>query len=65
MPAKIDDFHPRWVLSEWAAPCLRVEAAGHFHVRRLVGKQGKSKTLSVLAAKLDRAAHLTLGRDHL
>ncbi len=46
--------HLKWAFSEAAVLFLRNNPAGQTHLRRLAGKHGKAKALSILAAKLGR-----------
>jgi len=61
--AKIGNAHLKWAFSEAAALFLRNNPEGQKHLRRLAGRHGKAKALSILAAKLGRAVHLILGKE--
>jgi transposase len=63
--SKIGNAHLKWAFSEAASLFLRNNAAGQKHLRRLAGKHGKSKALSILAAKLGRAVYLMLTKDRV
>ena len=63
--AKIGNAHLKWAFSEAAALFLRNNPAGQKHLRRLAGKHGKGKALSILAAKLGRAVYLILSKERV
>jgi len=60
--AKIGNVHLKWAFSEAAVFFLRNNPAGQKHLRRLAGRHGKAKALSILAAKLGRAVDFMLKR---
>jgi transposase len=61
--AKIGNVHLKWAFSEAAVLFLRCNPAGQKQLRRLAGRHGKAKALSILAAKLGRAVYLMLSQD--
>jgi transposase len=61
--AKIGNVHLKWAFSEAAVLFLRCNPEGQKLQRRLAGRHGKSKALSILAAKLGRAVYLMLSQD--
>ncbi len=61
--AKIGNVHLKWAFSEAAVLFLRGNPEGQKHLRRLAGRHGKSKALSILATKLGRAVYLMLSKD--
>jgi transposase len=61
--AKIGNVHLKWAFSEAAALFLRNNPTGQKHLRRLAGRHGKAKALSILAAKLGRAVYLILSKE--
>jgi transposase len=61
--AKIGNVHLKWAFSEAAVLFLRNNSEGQKHLRRLAGKHGKAKALSILAAKLGRAVYLMLRKE--
>jgi len=61
--AKIGNAHLKWAFSEAAVLFLRNNPAGQKHLRRLAGRHGKAKALSILAAKLGRAVFLMLRKE--
>jgi len=63
--AKIGNVHPKWAFSEAAALFLRNNPEGQRHLRRLAGRHGKAKALSILAAKLGRAVYLLLSKERV
>jgi transposase len=63
--AKIGNAHLKWAFSEAAALFLRNNPEGQKHIRRLAGKHGKGKALSILAAKLGRAVYLILSKERV
>ena len=60
--AKIGNAHLKWAFSEAAALFLRANPIGQKYFARLEKKHGKGKALSILAAKLGRAAYYILLR---
>ena len=63
--SKIGNAHLKWAFSEAAALFLRNNPQGQKHLRRLAGKHGKGKALSILAAKLGRAVYLILRKERV
>ena len=63
--SKIGNAHLKWAFSEAAALFLRNHPDGQKHLRRLAGRHGKSRALSILAAKLGRAVYLILRKDRV
>jgi transposase len=61
--AKIGNVHLKWAFSEAAVCFLRKNPIGQKHLRRLSGRHGKAKGLSILAAKLGRTAYFMLDKD--
>ena len=61
--AKIGNVHLKWAFSEAAVLFLRNHPQAQHYVRRMAGKHGKSKALSILAAKLGRAVYLMLRKE--
>jgi transposase len=61
--AKIGNVHLKWAFSEAAVLFLRNNPAGQRHLRRLAGRHGKAKALSILAAKIGRAVYFMLKRE--
>jgi transposase len=61
--AKIGNVHLKWAFSEATALFLRNNLAGQKYLRRLAGRHGKTKALSILAAKLGRAVYLMLSKE--
>jgi transposase len=61
--AKIGNVHLKWAFSEAAVLFLRCNPAGQKQLRRLAGRHGKGKALSILAAKLGRAVYLMLTKE--
>jgi transposase len=61
--AKIGNAHLKWAFSEAAVLFLRNNPGGQKHLRRLAGRHGKAKALSILAAKLGRAVYLMLRKE--
>ena len=59
---KMGNVHLKWAFSEAAALFLRGNPAGQKLFQRLERKHGRGKALSVLAAKLGRAAYFMLKR---
>jgi transposase len=60
--AKMGNAHLKWAFSEAAALFLRANPIGQKYFARLEKKHGKGKALSILAAKLGRAAYYILLR---
>jgi transposase len=63
--SKIGNAHLKWAFSEAAALFLRNNPDGQKHLRRLSGKHGKGKALSILAAKLGRTVYLLLAKERV
>jgi len=61
--AKIGNVHLKWAFSEAAALFLRKNPTGQKYLRRLAGRHGKAKALSILAAKLGRAVYFMLTKE--
>jgi transposase len=61
--AKIGNVHLKWAFSEAAVFFLRNNPEGQKHLRRLAGKHGKAKALSILASKLGRAVYFMLTKE--
>jgi transposase len=61
--AKVGNVHLKWAFSEAAVLFLRKNPQGQQYVRSLAGRHGKSKALSILAAKLGRAVYHMLRRE--
>ncbi len=61
--AKIGNVHLKWAFSEAAAFFLRLNPEGKKHIRRLAGKHGKAKAMSILAAKLGRSVYFMLSKE--
>jgi len=61
--AKIGNVHLKWAFSEAAALFLRNNHRGQKHLRRVAGRHGKAKALSILAAKLGRAVYFMLRQE--
>jgi transposase len=61
--AKIGNVHLKWAFSEAAALFLRGNSEGQKRQRRLAGKHGKSKAMSILAAKLGRTVYCMLRKE--
>ncbi len=61
--AKIGNVHLKWAFSEAAVLFLRNNPRGQKQLRRLAGRHGKAKALSILAAKLGRAVFLMLRKE--
>ncbi len=61
--AKIGNVHLKWAFSEAAALFLRNNPEGQKHLRRVAGRHGKAKALSILAAKLGRAVYFMLRQE--
>jgi transposase len=63
--SKIGNVHLKWAFSEAAVLFLRCNPEGQKHLRRLAGRHGKAKALSILAAKLGRAVYLMLRKERV
>jgi transposase len=63
--SKIGNVHLKWAFSEAASLFLRMNPEGQKLQRRLAGKHGKSKAMSIIAAKLGRAVYLMLSKDRV
>jgi transposase len=63
--AKIGNVHLKWAFSEAAVLFLRRNPEGQKQLRRLAGRHGKAKALSILAAKLGRAVYLMLSKNRV
>jgi transposase len=63
--AKIGNVHLKWAFSEAAVFFLRNNPNGQRHLRRLAGRHGKAKALSILAAKLARAVYFLLQKERV
>ena len=63
--AKIGNVHLKWAFSEASALFLRNNPEGQKQLRRLAGRHGKAKALSILAAKLGRAVYLMLSKGRV
>jgi transposase len=61
--SKIGNVHLKWAFSEAAAFFLRGNAEGQKLQRRLAGKHGKGKAMSILAAKLGRTVYFMLQKE--
>ena len=61
--AKIGNAHLKWAFSEAASLFLRNNPEGQRYLRRVAGRHGKSKALSILAAKLSRTVYFMLRKD--
>jgi len=61
--AKIGNVHLKGAFSEAAVLFLRNNPAGQAHLRRLAGRHGKAKALSILASKLGRTVYFMLSQD--
>jgi transposase len=59
---KIGNPHLKWAFSEAAVLFLRANPVGQRYLERLTRKHGKGKALSILAARLGRAAYHMLTR---
>jgi transposase len=60
--SKIGNVHLKWAFSEAAVGFLRKNPRGQRYLGRLARKHGKSKALSILAAKLGRTTYYMLTR---
>ncbi len=63
--SKIGNVHLKWAFSEAASLFLRLNPEGQELQRKLAGKHGKSKAMSILAAKLGRAVYLMLTKNRV
>jgi transposase len=63
--AKIGNVHLKWAFSEAAVLFLRNNPSGQRHLRRLAGRHGKGKALSILAAKLGRTVYTLLAKERV
>jgi transposase len=63
--AKIGNVHLKWAFSEAASLFLRLNPEGQKLQRKLAGKHGKSKAMSILAAKLGRAVYLMMTKNRV
>jgi len=63
--AKIGNVHLKWAFSEAAVLFLRKNPSGQRHLRRLAGRHGKGKALSILAAKLGRTVYTLLAKKRV
>jgi transposase len=63
--AKIGNVHLKWAFSEAAVLFLRNNPAGQQQLRRLAGKHGKAKALSILASKLGRTVYFMLSKERV
>jgi transposase len=63
--SKIGNVHLKWAFSEAAVTFLRGNEQGQKLHQRLAKKHGKGKALSILAAKIGRAAYFMLSRERL
>jgi len=63
--AKIGNVHLKWAFSEAAVLFLRNNPEGQQHLRRLAGRHGKAKALSILASKLGRTVYLMLSKERV
>jgi transposase len=61
--AKIGNAHLKWAFSEAASLFLRNNSEGQRYLRRVAGRHGKPKALSILAAKLGRTVYFMLRKD--
>ncbi len=61
--AKIGNAHLKWAFSEAAVLFLRNNPDGQKHLRRLAGKHGKGKAMSIIASKLGRAVYFMLTKE--
>jgi transposase len=61
--AKIGNVHLKWAFSEASALFLRNNPEGQKLQRRLAGKHGKGKAMSIIAAKLARAVYIMLTKE--
>jgi len=61
--AKMGNVHLKWAFSEAATCFLRNNPEGQKLLRRLAGKHGKGKALSILATKLGRTVYFLLAKD--
>jgi len=63
--AKIGNAHLKWAFFEAAALFLRNNPEGQKHLRKLAGRHGKAKALSILAAKLGRTVYILLSKERV
>ena len=63
--AKIGNVHLKWAFSEAAVLFLRNNPDGQKHLRRLAGRHGKAKALSILASKLGRTVYFMLTKERV
>ena len=63
--AKIGNVHVKWAFSEAAVFFLRKNPEGQKNLRRVAGRHGKAKALSILAAKLGRTVYFMLSRERV
>jgi transposase len=63
--AKIGNVHLKWAFSEAAVLFLRNNPEGQKHLRRLAGRHGKAKALSILASKLGRTVYFMLTKERV
>ena len=61
--AKIGNVHLKWAFSEAATFFLRKNPDAQRYLRRIAGRHGKSKALSILAAKLGRTVYFMLRKE--
>jgi len=61
--SKIGNVHLKWAFSEAAALFLRMNPEGQKHLRKLAGRYGKAKAMSILAAKLGRTVYFMLRKE--
>jgi transposase len=59
---KIGNVHLKWAFSEAACLFLRGNIRAQLYHKRLVGRYGKAKALSIIAQKLGRAVYSMLKR---
>ncbi|MCX6356252.1 MAG: IS110 family transposase [Candidatus Aureabacteria bacterium] len=59
---KIGNVHLKWAFSEAAVLFLRCNPRGQLYLKQVEKKHGKGKALSILAARLGRAAYFMLRR---
>ncbi len=61
--SKIGNVHLKWAFSEAAALFLRGNPEGQRLQRRVAGKHGKGKAMSIIASKLGRAVYIMLAKE--
>jgi len=61
--SKIGNVHLKWAFSEAAALFLRNNPEGQKLQRRLAGKHGRGKAMSIIASKLGRAVYIMLTKE--